>query len=55
MQLLGGMGHVQSHLFLFGDYVSVGARLVQGLRQTYHWLRNCFARTRWYLMRVRVS
>jgi hypothetical protein len=25
------MGHVESHLFLFGDSVSVGARLVHSL------------------------
>ena len=27
MELLGDMGHVESHFFLFGDSVSVGARL----------------------------
>jgi len=32
MELLGDMGHVESQLFLFGDSVSVGARLVHGLR-----------------------
>ena len=26
MELLGDMGHVESHFFLFGDSVSVGAR-----------------------------
>ena len=26
MELLGDMGHVKSHFFLFGDSVSVGAR-----------------------------
>ena len=26
MELLGDMGHVESHFFLFGDIVSVGAR-----------------------------
>ena len=26
MGLLGDMGHVESHFFLFGDSVSVGAR-----------------------------
>ena len=39
---LGDVGHVGSHFFLFGDSVSVGARLVHGLRQTYHRLRNHF-------------
>ena len=32
MKLLGDMGHVEYRLFLFGDGVSVGARLVHGLR-----------------------
>jgi hypothetical protein len=36
MELLGGVGHVKSHLLLLGDSVSVGARLVHGLRQTYY-------------------
>ena len=27
MELLGVVGHVESHFFLFGDSVSVGARL----------------------------
>ena len=26
MELLGDMGHVESHFFLFGDSVSVGVR-----------------------------
>ena len=26
MELLGDVGHVESHFFLFGDRVSVGAR-----------------------------
>ena len=30
------MGHDESHFDLFGDSVSVSARLVHGLRQTYH-------------------
>ena len=30
------MGHVESRFDLFGDGVNVGARLVHGLRQTYH-------------------
>jgi hypothetical protein len=48
MELLGDVGHVKSHLFLFGDYVSVGARLVPGLHQTYNRIRNHFGHTRWY-------
>ena len=30
------MGHVESRFDPFGDGVSVAARLVQGLHQTYH-------------------
>jgi hypothetical protein len=45
MELLGDVGHVESHLFLFGDYVSVRGRLVHGLRQMYHRLKNHFGRT----------
>jgi hypothetical protein len=45
MELLGDVGHVKSHMFLFGDTVSVGARLVHGFHQTYHRLRNHFRRT----------
>ena len=48
MQLLGDMGHVESHFGPFGDGVSVGARYVHDLRQTYHRLQNRFGRTRWY-------
>jgi hypothetical protein len=48
MELLGDVGYVESHLFLFGDCVSVGVGLVHDLRQTYHQLRNHFGRTRWY-------
>jgi hypothetical protein len=39
---LGDMGHVESHFEPFGDSVSINARYVHGLRQTYHWLRNHF-------------
>ena len=42
MELLGDKGHMVSHFFLFGDSVSVGARKVHGLRQTYHQLRKSF-------------
>jgi hypothetical protein len=48
MELLGDMGLVESHFGPFGDSVSVDARQVQGLPQTYHRLRNYFRRTRWY-------
>jgi hypothetical protein len=46
MQLLGDVGHVESHFCLVGDGVSVDARSVHGLRQTYHRLINRFGRTR---------
>ena len=36
MELLGDVGHVESRFDRFGDGVSVAARLVQGLRQTYY-------------------
>ena len=42
MELLGALGHVESHFDPFGDGVSVGARLVHGLSQTYRRFRNCF-------------
>ena len=42
MELLGDTGHVKAHFGPFGDGVSVGARPVQGLRQTYHRLRKSF-------------
>jgi hypothetical protein len=48
MELLDDVGHVDSRFDLFGDFVSVSARLVHGLHQTYHWLRNHFGCTRWY-------
>ena len=46
MELRDDMGHVESCFSLFGDSVSVGARLVHGLRQMYHRLRNRFGRIR---------
>jgi hypothetical protein len=48
MELLGDVGLVESHLFLFADSISVSARLVHGWLQTYHRLRNHFGCTRWY-------
>jgi hypothetical protein len=36
MELLRNVGHVESHFGPFGDGVSVGERLVHGLRQTFH-------------------
>jgi hypothetical protein len=45
MELLDDMGLVKSRFGPFRDVVSVDARYVHGLRQTYHRLRNCFERT----------
>jgi hypothetical protein len=42
MELLGDVGHLESRFDLFQVVVSVGARLLHGLRQTYHRLRNHF-------------
>jgi hypothetical protein len=42
MEHLGDVGHVESCSGPFGDSVSIGARLVQGLRQTYHRLGKSF-------------
>ena len=42
MELLGDTGHVESRFGPLGDGVSVGARQVHGLRQTYHRLRKSF-------------
>jgi hypothetical protein len=47
MGLLGEVGHVESRFGLFGDSVSVGARLVHGLRRMFHRLKNRFGRTHW--------
>jgi hypothetical protein len=48
MQPLGDVGHLESSFGPFEDGLSVGARLVHGLRQTYHRLRNHFGHSRWY-------
>ena len=48
MELLGDVGHVEPQLFPYRDSVIVGARLVHGLREMYHQLRNHFGRTQWY-------
>jgi hypothetical protein len=47
MELLFNVGHVESRFGPFEDSVSVGARLVHGLRQMYYRLKNHFERTRW--------
>ena len=36
MELLRDVGHVASRFDQFADFVSVGAILLHGLRQTYH-------------------
>jgi hypothetical protein len=48
MELLGDVDHVESRFYPFGDSVSVGARWVHGLHQSYHRLRNWFGHTQWY-------
>jgi hypothetical protein len=47
MELLGDLGHPKSSFGPFGDSGNPNARLVHGLRRTYHRLRNHFGRTRW--------
>jgi hypothetical protein len=46
--ILGDVGHMESIFGTFGDSVSIGARYVHCLRQTYPRLRNRLGRTRWY-------
>jgi hypothetical protein len=48
MEPLGDMGHVKSCFSSFGDGVSVSARYVHSLRQTFHRLNNHFGHTRRY-------
>jgi hypothetical protein len=48
MEPLGDMGNVESRFGPFGNGVSVGARQVHGLRQTYNRLINHFGCTRCY-------
>jgi hypothetical protein len=48
MVLLGDEAHVDAHFIPYGDCANLDARLVHGLCQTYHRLRNHFKRTRWY-------
>jgi hypothetical protein len=48
MELLGDVSHVESHFGPIGDGVSILAREVLGLCETYHRLENHFGRTRWY-------
>ena len=55
MELHGDLGHVESPFRPFGDSVSVGARYVHGLHQTYHSLRRCFGRTQCYFKVMRLK
>jgi hypothetical protein len=52
MELLGDVDRAESHFDLFQDGVSIGARQVVGLRQTYHRLRNRIGGTRWNSLMV---
>jgi hypothetical protein len=47
MELLGDLGHVESHFGLFADSANLDARLVHSLRRTYHRLGNHFGRSQW--------
>ena len=47
MVLLGDEAHVEARFCPFGDSANLDARLVRGLRPTYHRLGDYFGRTRW--------
>jgi hypothetical protein len=47
MVLFGDESQVEAHFSPFGDSAYLDARLLLGLRQTYHRLENHFGRTRW--------
>jgi hypothetical protein len=47
MGLLGDEAQVEARFGLFGDSATLDARLVHGLRRTYHRLANCIGGTRW--------
>jgi hypothetical protein len=47
MELLGDLGHVESRFGPFADSANLDARLMHGLCQTYHRLRNHFGRIGW--------
>jgi hypothetical protein len=55
MELLGDMSHVESRIGPFGDGVSVDVRLVHGLCQTYHRLKNHFGHSLWYSLVMRLK
>ena len=46
IELLDHVCHMESHFNLFGDNVSLGARLMHGLRIIHHRLRNHYGSTR---------
>ena len=52
---LGDEAQVEALFSPFGDRVSVGARYMHGLHQTYHMLRNRFGHTQWYFMGMRLK
>jgi hypothetical protein len=45
MVLLGDKAQVEPRFSLLGDCANLDARLLHGLRRTYHRLRNHFGRT----------
>jgi hypothetical protein len=47
MGLLGDEAQVQARFGLFRDSATLDARLVHGLRRTYHSLGNIVGDTRW--------
>jgi hypothetical protein len=47
MGLLGDEAQVEAQFGPFGDSATLDARLVHGLLQTYHRLRNSIGGTRW--------
>ena len=47
MVILGEDAQVEAQFGLFGDSANLDARLVHGLRGTYHMLRNQLGQTRW--------
>jgi hypothetical protein len=55
VELLSDVDHVESLFGLVRDCVSIGARWGNGLRQTYHMLRNHFGRTQWYFEVMRTK
>ena len=47
MVLLGEEAQLEARFGPFADSANLDARLVHGLRRTYHTLGNRFGRTRW--------